>query len=240
MLARRTALIATLLLSMATSAQPQINLDAIEKSAGQQFIENLKRTRSECRSSHLSSFHEQILSALIAKGIIKKAPDIYIFNLRQINAFAGPAGKIIITAPLLIALRSSEEYAGILLHEIGHVALGHIRQNMLMQTARSLFLSHDAVKFSGWLASLKYSRSQELEADGFAAKAMLQIGIPASALNIALLRIKGNTDEGNSDLFRTHPLTQDRLTALRNINAAPVATAIVALPPWRDIDLKCG
>lgn len=228
-------------LSAVSHSWAQIDLDAIEDAAGRSLIEHLKKSTQQCNSAFISAFNSILFDSLISKGLIFKRPEVYIFNFSKINAFAAPSGKIVLTPALLGALRSGDEYAGVIFHEVGHVALGHLRQFMLIEAARSLMFSSDALKGPALFARLSFSRSQEAEADEFAAKAMLAIGISPTNFGSALLRIStsGNLS-ATSDVFSTHPLMADRVKWLNGYQKEEKKTEHqIELPAWRGIDLSC-
>lgn len=229
------------LFSAVSHSWAQLDLDAIEGAAGSSLIEHLKKSTQQCNSAFISALNSRLFDGLISKRLISKLPEVYIFNFNKINAFAAPSGKIVLTPALLGALRSGDEYAGVIFHEVGHVALGHLRQFMIIEAARSLMFSSDATEVPALLARLSYSRTQEVEADEFAAKAMLALGISPTNFGSALLRIStsGNLS-ATSDVFSDHPLTADRVKRLNNYqNDEKRADNRIELPAWRGIDLSC-
>ena len=241
MTALRILIVTLLLLSTAGRSSAQIDLDEIEAATGRAMIERMKKSAGECTSHFIAELDGKLFGALMARKTIVRPPEIHIFNLAKINAFAVPSGKIVLTAALLATLRSSDEYAAVMLHELGHVALGHNRKNMIVEAARSLLFGSDAIKLPVLLARLKYSRTQEEEADEFAAKAMLKLGIPPASLANALLRISTSASlSAKSDLFSTHPLTNDRVKVLNGYRReTKVAGPAIVFPAWRGIDLTC-
>lgn len=83
---------------------------------------------------HLPILDDPLLNAYVhAVGLQLAAassrPDLeyrfYIVNTPAVNAFALPGGHIYLTAGLIERTRDGEEFAGILAHEIGHVAARH-------------------------------------------------------------------------------------------------------------------
>lgn len=56
--------------------------------------------------------------------------DFTVVDVADVNAFAMPAGKIFVTAPLIALASSEAELAGVISHEIGHVVARHSAERM--------------------------------------------------------------------------------------------------------------
>jgi beta-barrel assembly-enhancing protease len=96
--------------------------------------------------------------------------DIQVANIEMINAVALPGGKIIIFQGLLDDAKSSDEIAGVLAHEIGHVRRRHVMQSLLRQMGLSFLLGGIDGQAGGALNSLlsmAYGRDAERDADNW-------------------------------------------------------------------------
>ena len=72
--------------------------------------------------------------AAVAGQVVAGDASSYRFHLaddKQVNAFAVPGGDIVVYRGLLEATRSPEELAGVLAHEVQHVALRHSLKGMI-------------------------------------------------------------------------------------------------------------
>jgi len=157
-----------------------------------------------------------------------------LINSEVINAFAAPPGcSVYVTRGLLSILNTESELAGVLGHEVGHVARKHfVRQRNQQVLAGLAAVLVGAVAKSeeiGQLASkaaelgtLSYSRSQEYEADAFAAQNLPVAGYPREGIADALAalqrqdeyssRISGGGGSSATPVWaRTHPLTGTRI-----------------------------
>ncbi len=56
--------------------------------------------------------------------------DFSVVDVAAVNAFAMPAGKIFVTAPLIVMASNEAELAGIIGHEVGHVMARHAAERM--------------------------------------------------------------------------------------------------------------
>jgi predicted Zn-dependent protease len=135
------------------------------------------------------------------------------------NAFAIPGGYIYITRQLAALCNSEAEMAGVLGHEVGHVAARHSKKRQRAATKASILgvlgqvaggllgdnggilgaLGGAAKQYSGALAqilTLKYSRGQEEEADDLGIRYLSKAGYDPSALSdmLASLAIQTSVD----------------------------------------------
>ncbi len=162
------------------------------------------------------------------------------------NAWAIP-GYVVITRGLLTALQSEAEFVFVMGHEMGHVSARHSAGALSKKQATSAGLSivgialaaagsgyaDTAVKageLGAGLVLLKYSRSDELEADRLGVEYMTKLGYdPVNAVK-AHRNLEGAADEylkssgrgsGNesfmTDLLSTHPRTSIRLLQISKL-----------------------
>ncbi len=126
----------------------------------------------------------------------------YVVDLKEPNAFALPGGHVFVTRGLLAMCNSEDELAGVIGHEIGHVAARHAVQRISTATplipiavatgiagAITSIVSPtlgNAVGGSGSLAVMAflapYSRGQENQADEVGQKIAAQAGYDPSGI----------------------------------------------------------
>ena len=149
---------------------------------------------------------------------------VEVAKIDMVNAVALPGGKIIIFDGLLKQAKSSDEVAGVLAHEIGHVRERHVMQALLRQAGLAVVLG--GMDGSGGstvngLLSLSYTRGAEEEADTHSMKAMNNAGISPIATADFFQRLSemdGSKDlEGRaarlSGYLASHPLSRERQKA---------------------------
>ncbi len=100
---------------------------------------------------------------------------LYVIDVPFANAFALPGGHILLTRPLLENAASEEELAFVIAHEIGHFRERHLLERLSRRAiygiAFAMVLNQSDI--SGFLLKLedmnelRFSRSQELEADAY-------------------------------------------------------------------------
>jgi len=143
------------------------------------------------------------------------------------NAFALPAGIVVLTDRLVALAKSDQEIAGVLAHEIGHVRRRHALRHLMQNSATALLVATvtgDIVSATSLSATLptvlidaKYSRDFEQEADDAAVAYLKGRGIPVESYAEILTRLgaehrkKQEKDSRFGELFADHPLIQERV-----------------------------
>jgi Zn-dependent protease with chaperone function len=146
------------------------------------------------------------------------------------NAMALPGGTVVMTDELVALAHSDTELVGVLAHELGHVADRHTLRNALA-SAGVVMVGHVMLGDLGSLGDLSsglpalllqtsYSRDMESEADAYAQRFMQRACLPPDALVDLLLRLESSRKVSGHmpELLSSHPLTVDRVNALRRIS----------------------
>lgn len=153
------------------------------------------------------------------------------------NAFALPGGPIFVTRGLLALVRSEDELAGVLAHEIAHVAARHTVRQATAATPLGVVFGLPAAivgsvsrplgdlvalpgAFVSGLALSAYERDQEYEADRVGAELTQAAGLSPLGLARLLERLADEealhrTGPPPLSFFSSHPRTPDRLERLR-------------------------
>jgi predicted Zn-dependent protease len=141
---------------------------------------------------------------------------------------------VVITTGLLRALRSEDELAAVLAHEVAHVQRGHTMQPV--EAARrqehlseGLLAGTDSIvhAFFGkavqagtdFVLDRGFGKKNELAADAFAARILDEAGYDPSALRAYLGRLTGKSASGG--FFSRHPPAAERVRALSRAASRP-------------------
>jgi predicted Zn-dependent protease len=147
-----------------------------------------------------------------------------------VNAFAVPGGYIYFTRGILAYFNNEAELAGVLAHELGHVAARHSMSQYSKATLAQLglglgtILSEDFREIAGLgqfgvsLLFLKFSRDDERQADALGVEYSVKAGYDARKLATffnTLQRLQPG-DNGNAlpEWASTHPDPKDRSQAI--------------------------
>lgn len=141
------------------------------------------------------------------------------------NAFALPAGPIILTDGIVRLAGNDDELMAVLAHELGHVHARHGLRQMIQGSLVGFFVAWFAGDVSSIIAAApaalleaKYSRDLEAEADAYAAGLLRENGISPRCLGDMLDRLEkasGNTPIGDlGHYLSSHPATEERRALL--------------------------
>ncbi len=150
-----------------------------------------------------------------------------ILNQRAVNAVSLPGGFIYVTRGMLDFVRSEDELAFVLAHEVAHVNQRHhvslLERHFFMGIVISLLFGGDptatqVANFVGFLLSRGFSRSAEFEADQVGVRLTHRAGFRADAGLRFMERLRAAEGRDPSQfevLFRTHPALPDRILRVR-------------------------
>jgi Zn-dependent protease with chaperone function len=146
-----------------------------------------------------------------------------VVNARDINAFALPGGPMYVNRGMIEAAKSEGEMAGVMAHEISHVALRHGTAQATKGQKYGLLAGIAGIAGTifggpavGQLAQapfavyfLKFSREYENEADTLGAQIMAQAGYdPRDLAN--MFRTIEQQGGGSGGFLSSHPSAKDR------------------------------
>jgi putative metalloprotease len=165
---------------------------------------------------------------------------VNIYEIDPVNGLAAPDGRIFITRGFYRKYQngdvSAEELASVIAHEMGHVALGHSKRRMIdfsgqnaLRTAMAMilnrFLPGVGVLVANAVTSLlsaRLSRSDEYEADAYAAALLTKAGIgigPQKSLFHKLEDLTQSRSGAAPAWLMSHPKTEERIAALDALEA---------------------
>ena len=204
-----------------------------EQQLGAEMARDARRQLDFVREEVVVHYVEQMGQALVkASGPQPFHFHFYVVEEREINAFAAPAGYVYVNTGTILAAANASELAGVIAHEVGHVALRHIAKNYnkqqgagvlykLFAIAASIFVPGPvaaASQLGGQLAILgvlnSFSREAEAEADAFAVRTMPQAGWNPQGLVTFFQTLSHETKGGRPPEFLSnHPATESRIEA---------------------------
>ncbi len=176
-----------------------------------------------------------------AAGLSADAVNIYLVRDDRLNAFVAGGQRLFINTGLLIRASSANQVIGVIAHESGHIAGGHlsrIHDELRKAELKSILATvvgvavgvatgdgraaQTIVRGGQGLALtdlLKYSRTQESAADAAALKYLDATGQSARGFSEFFrllqkdIRLQGGREH---PYLSSHPLTNDRISAVEN------------------------
>lgn len=152
---------------------------------------------------------------------------IKVLDMEEVNAFALPGGFFYVNIGLILAADNEAELAGVMAHEIAHVAARHATKNATkaelfnLATIPLIFLggpaglaARQAAGLLVPMSLLKFNRNAEREADLLGMEYMYAAGYDPAAFLDFFEKLDAKKKEKRvflSKLFMTHPMTGDRV-----------------------------
>jgi predicted Zn-dependent protease len=152
---------------------------------------------------------------------------IKVIDSDVVNAMALPGGFFYVNSGLILAADEEAEMAGVMAHEIAHVAACHYgremtRANLLQMMSIPFIFMGGAIGYAGYeamglgipLTFLHFSRGFEAEADYLGIEYMYRAGYDPSAFVSFFEKIQAMEKKKPGTLskaFDTHPQTPDRI-----------------------------
>lgn len=208
-----------------------------ETELGQAFYHALRASLSfvdDLQVEHyIKSLGQRLVSHSDAAG---KNFHFFMINSPQINAFAGPDAYIGINSGLLQATQNESQLAGVMAHEIAHVAQRHIARSidrsgnstavsLATLIAAILVGSQDpqagqAILLTGLAgsqqAAINFTRSGEYEADRVGIGILTKTGIDPAGMVEFFEILQSQSRAGDLEYLRTHPLNENRVSEARS------------------------
>jgi beta-barrel assembly-enhancing protease len=196
--------------------------------AGQQAAQQVYQQMPIMRDSYVDNYVEQVGRRLVAAipPEYQQSSFRYSFDVvdaRDINAFALPGGPMFVNRGMIEAARTEGEMAGVMAHEISHVALRHataqatetqkfqigsvlgqIAGAVIGGPAGSVIAAGSQIGFGA--GALKYSRKYETQADILGAQIMARAGYdPRDLANMFRTIAQQGGGSGGPEWLSSHP-----------------------------------
>jgi predicted Zn-dependent protease len=198
----------------------------IGEEVAQQVMRDHRVVNDE-RSRRFVQIGYRLLDGLTAKERGPWSYRYHVLDSKEINSFALPGGHIFIFTGLLDRLKSDESVAAVTAHEMTHVRKQHWAKAAGARLKRDLVLTgvldltHAGMawravsRISDNILTLKYSRTEEDEADAGGLDNMVQAGFDPHGM-LDLFHVLKAAEAGAHlppPFLMDHPLTDERIAA---------------------------
>ncbi|WP_372834501.1 M48 family metallopeptidase [Puniceibacterium confluentis] len=194
----------------------------------------------DSRSTELADARLRRLTDRMAAALNLDRIRVHIYEIDPVNGLAAPDGRIFITRGFYRKYQngevSAEELSSVIAHEMGHVALGHSQRRMIdfsgqnaLRTAMIMLLNRVLPGIGAFVANAvmsllaaKLSRSDEYEADAYAAALLTKAGIGVAPQKSLFLKLEDLTQSRSGAApawLLSHPKTSERIAALEALEA---------------------
>lgn len=191
---------------------------------------------------------DKIIRRLEAAALLAMPLRASVVRRDEPNAIALPGGQVYVFRGLIAKADNADEVAGVIAHEIGHVAHRDGTKAVLQGAGLSFlfgillgdFVGGGAVVFAAkTLLQSSYSREAESAADAYGANLMNKAGGDAHALAAILDKIGGATEPGMKILLN-HPETKARVAAIKGLAAARPPSSFLDANEWTALKRICA
>src|SRR5688572_9378211 len=224
------------LLVLLSAPAAAINLISVDQeiAIGREANANTRKQVPELADADVRAYIRSIGSRLARVTPGPKYPySFHVANYRELNAFALPGGPVWINRGVLHAATNESQVAGVLAHEIAHIAQRHAADQMTKAMFANLGLGllgallgnsggASAAQVAAGLGAnlwfMKFSRDDESEADRVGLRILQRAGWDGRGmieLFDLLAREQGKNPAAVQEFFSSHPAPQARLQALR-------------------------
>jgi len=220
------------------SGRPEFTLvsEAGEREMGEEEAQNVAAQMGLYDEPALIAYVRSVGQRLVAASPRRDLKyEFHVVDMVEPNAFALPGGYIYVSRGILALTNDEDELAGILGHEIGHVAARHSVRTISRAAPLAVLTGLGAAVtgivspmlgsvvggiggLAGALVLAPYSRSQEEEADRVGQEMAAKAGFDPSGISRSLHTLEreealhGNAPRG-MDFFSTHPPLPRRVAA---------------------------
>jgi len=219
-----------------------VNFYSLEKeiALGKGLAQEVERQAKIINDPVIAEYVNRVGQNLVRNSDAKVPFTIKVIDSEEVNAFALPGGFFFVNSGLILKADNEAELAGVMSHEIAHVAARHGTRQATRGEIANL-ASIPLIFMGGWtgygirqaasvlvpVGFLKFSRGFESEADMLGLEYMYKAGYdPTSFVDFfeKIETLEKRKPGTMAKVFSTHPMTDDRIRAAqKNIQDLLVA-----------------
>jgi predicted Zn-dependent protease len=213
-----------------------VNFYSLEKeiTLGKQLAQEVERQAKVIDDPIIAEYINRIGQNLVRNSDAKVPFTIKVLDTEEVNAFALPGGFFFVNSGLILKADTEAELAGVMGHEIAHVAARHGTRNATKgQIAQIGMIAASIALPYGWtgyairqgmglaipMGFLTFSRANEREADHLGLQYMYKAGYdPVAFVDFfeKIETLEKKKPGSIAKVFATHPMTDDRVRAAQD------------------------
>ncbi|HET9696700.1 MAG TPA: M48 family metallopeptidase [Terriglobales bacterium] len=198
-----------------------------EIAMGKQYAQEVESSVKLVQDPVVNEYVNRIGQNLVRNSDAKVPFTIKVVDSDEVNAFALPGGFFYVNSGLILAADDEAELAGVMAHEIAHVAARHATRQMTRSQLANLgsiplifmggwagYAIRSAAGFALPMTFLTFSRGFEAEADYLGLEYMYKTGYDPQAFVAFFEKLQAKEKKKPGSLakaFSTHPQTPDRI-----------------------------
>ena len=225
-----------------------VNFYSLEKeiALGKQLAQEVERQAKIVDDPVIAEYVNRVGQNIVRNSDAKVPFTIKVLDTEEVNAFALPGGFFFVNTGLILKADSESELAGVMAHEIAHVAARHgTKQATRGEMAQIAMIAASIAIPYGWpgyairqgagmaipIGFLSFSRGFEREADYLGLQYLYKTGYdPTSFVDFfeKIQSMEKKKPGSVSKVFSTHPMTDDRIKAAQE----EIQKILVAKPEY--------
>jgi predicted Zn-dependent protease len=208
-----------------------INFYSLEKEIGlgKQLAQEVERSSKLVDDPVVTEYVNRVGQNLVRNSDAKVPFTIKVIDSDEVNAFALPGGFFYVNSGLILRAQEESELAGVMAHEIAHVAARHGTKQatkgdlvQLGMIPAMIFIPYTWAGYAAYqgmnllipMTFLKFSRDAEREADFLGLQYMYKAGYDPNSYVTFFERIQADEKRRPGTIgkaFSTHPPTPERI-----------------------------
>ncbi len=198
-----------------------------EMMLGRQLSQEVENSVHLVKDPVVTEYINRLGQQLVRNSDAKVPFTIKVIDDDEVNAFALPGGFFYVNTGLILAADNEAGLAGVMAHEIAHVAARHATKNQTRSDVTNILsiplifiggpvamIARQALNLAVPMGFLKFSRDAEREADMLGIQYEYATGYDPQEFVKLFEKFKA-TEKKNKSLiskaFSTHPMTEDRI-----------------------------
>ncbi len=194
---------------------------------GRQLASQIEQQAKMVEDPMITEYVNRVGQNLVLHSDAKIPFTIKVIDSEEVNAFALPGGFFYVNKGLIIAADNEAELAGVMAHEIAHVAARHAMENsgkgqllgygilagMIFTGGIGGAILQNTAQLTQALAFFKFSRGAEKEADSLGVQYLYAAGYDPNGMATMFEKLASKNKKkkgGFSQLFSSHPQSVDR------------------------------
>ena len=194
---------------------------------GKQFAQQVEQSSKLITDPVISEYINRLGQNIVRNSDARVPFTIKVIDSDEVNAFALPGGFFYVNSGLILAADNEAELAGVMAHEIGHVAACHAAREQTRGNLANLaslplifvgggigYAAYEASGFAIPAAFMKFSRGFEADADYLGVEYMYKTGYDPQEFISFFEKLQAQEKKKPGFLakaFSTHPMTPDRI-----------------------------
>ncbi|MFB3815213.1 MAG: M48 family metallopeptidase [Terriglobales bacterium] len=198
-----------------------------ERQMGEQLAAQVEAQVRLLRDPLIAEYVNRLTQAIVRNSDAKVPFTVKVIDNDEVNAFALPGGFLYVESGLVLAAENEAQIAGVIAHEVAHVAARHATKNSSRMEILNLasiplifvggpagYAVRQAMGLAVPISFLKFSRNAEREADLLGMEYMYTAGYDPTEMVQFFETLKYREEHKLSFIakaFATHPMTKDRI-----------------------------